>query len=713
MKRTITFILLIAVILALYFYTSQNTPAQITKTDTSQQESVIKLRFGHNSPVTSALHQAALRFAEEVKQKSKGKVVIEVFPSQKLGNDHQMVEMARDGDLDIILTPTAKMSVAVPSMQYADLPFFFPKREDVYTMLDGEPGKMLLNNLHSIGLVGVTFWENGFKQFTANSPILSPDDFKGKKIRVMKSKIIMEQFKSFGAEPVPIDFYSTKKALADGVVDGEENPLIAIVGMKFYEVQSDITLSDHAYLGYVFSISEKVFKKLPQNVRALLIDVAKEITPWERKETKKREDKLLAFLKKYGMKIHTLSDIQRQNFSKLCAHIPKQFEDVIGPNIISKTEELLYNKYSKKDNIVIGIDADLSMDGQAAGLSIKRGAELAAYEINKAGGLLGKKVVIIAKDHRVLASQGVKNINEFAQRGDVVAIIGGKQSAIINGEMKTIQKNHIPYLVPWAAASKLTQNDYKDNYVFRVSANDKFISKLLASHALKYSDKVAVLVENSIWGRSCLQDIQKYLHSKGIPPVSSIIVNRGQKSFDEDINQVISAGAKVLILVTNSVEGSKTIKTLSNKNAKLKIVSHWGIINGDFFEDNAKYLKKIPLEFIQTFLFTETKNPLVKTLLNNYKTMYHQDPIKKMIAPSGIAQSYDLVHLLALAVKKAGTTNSLKVKKALENLPPYRGLIKTYNPAFTKNRHDALDANDFFLAKYNTKGIIVPEYKGY
>lgn len=712
MKKTIAFILLLTTILALYFYNSQNSSEQITKTDTAQQQSVIKLRFGHNSPETSALHQAALRFAKEVKQKSNGNVIIEVFPSQKLGNDHQMVEMARDGDLDIILTPTAKMSVAVPSMQYADLPFYFPKREDVYAMLDGEPGRMLLNNLHSIGLVGVTFWENGFKQFTANSPILSPDDFKGKKIRVMKSKIIMEQFKSFGAEPIPIDFYSTKKALADGVVDGEENPLIAIVGMKFYEVQSDLTLSDHAYLGYVLSISEKVFKKLPQKVRTLLVNTAKEITPWERQETKKREDKLLTFLKDKGIKIHKLSDLQRQKFSKLCAHIPKQFEDVIGPSIISKTQEILYNKYSKKDNIVIGIDADLSMDGEAAGLSIKRGAELAADEINKAGGLLGKKVIVIAKDNRVLSSQGIKNINDFAKRKDVVAIIGGKQSAIINGEMETIQKNHIPYLVPWAAASKLTQNDYKDNYVFRVSANDRFISKLLASHALKYSDKVAVIAENSIWGRSCLEDIQKYLRSKGTPPVSSIVVNRGQKSFDEDINQVISSGAKVLILVTNSVEGSKTIKTLSEKNANINIVSHWGIINSDFFKDNAQYLEKIPLEFIQTFLFTETKNPLAKTLLNNYKRMYHQDPIKTMIAPSGVAQSYDLVHLLALAVKKAGTTDPIKVKKALENLPPYKGLIRTYNPAFTQNRHDALDASDFFLAKYNSNGIIVPEYKG-
>ncbi|MBD3824624.1 MAG: TRAP transporter substrate-binding protein DctP [Epsilonproteobacteria bacterium] len=117
---------------------------------------------------------------------------IKVYPAQELGNDHQMVELAREGKIDILLTPMSKMSIPIPPMQHSDLPFFFPKREDLYAMLDGEVGERLLAQLKSIDLVGVTFWENGFKHFSANAPITSPDDFKGKKVRIMKSRIIQE-----------------------------------------------------------------------------------------------------------------------------------------------------------------------------------------------------------------------------------------------------------------------------------------------------------------------------------------------------------------------------------------------------------------------------------------------------------------------------------------------------------------------------------------
>ncbi len=346
-----------------------------------EEPEALSLRFGHNTPENSALHQASLRFASEVNRKSQGKVVVEVFPAQQLGNDHQMVEMARNGELDILLTPTAKMSVPVPAMQYADLPFLFPSREDVYAMLDGEPGRILLSKLREIGLMGVTFWENGFKHFTGNEAFITPQAFADKKIRVMKSRIIMDQFRAFGAEPVPIDFHATRQALKDKVVDGQENPLVAIVSMGFHEVQSDLVLSEHAYLGYVFSISEKVLNSLSQEVASMLIETEKEITPWERDDTRKREQKFILTIEQAGVKIHRLTAAQRQQFASKTSHIVKVFEDVIGSDIISKTEEMLLEKYgpdpASQEQIVIGIDADLALDGKSAGLAIKRGAELA------------------------------------------------------------------------------------------------------------------------------------------------------------------------------------------------------------------------------------------------------------------------------------------------------------------------------------------------
>ncbi len=385
---------------------------------------VISLRLGHSMPENSTLQRAVERYAQQVNELSQGMISVELFPNQQLGNDHQMVEMARKGELDLLLTPTAKMSVPVPSMQYADLPFYFPSRQDLYELLDGEPGQMLLRELRSIGLIGMTFWDNGVKHFTANMAITRPDDFIGKKIRVMKSRIIMEQFSLFGAEPVPIDFHSTKQALADSVVDGQENPLASIYGMGFHEVQTDLTLSKHANLMLVFTVSEQSMAKLPQHLQLVLLDAAEDVAQWQRNEIQKEEQQLLNKLEKAGMRVHSLSAEQQQAFRTRTAHLVANYEDVIGPELISKTDEILYHKYDANPGaeVIIGINADMS-NAPDAGLSIKRGVQLAVNEINQAGGILGKPVRVISRDHRIVTTTGVQNMRDFIANPDVIAVV--------------------------------------------------------------------------------------------------------------------------------------------------------------------------------------------------------------------------------------------------------------------------------------------------
>ncbi|WP_304546176.1 DctP family TRAP transporter solute-binding subunit [Sulfurimonas microaerophilic] len=709
---TLFLILLVTILIVWAFYLSLGKDVMPSTVKKSTNNDLIHLKFGHNTPVDSALHEASVKFANEVKRKTNGKVVIDIFPAQQLGNDHQMVEMARDGEIDIILTPTAKMSVAVPSIQYADLPFYFPTRQDVYDMLDGEPGEMILHKLKSIGLIGVSFWENGFKHFTANEPILSVEDFKDKKIRVMKSRIIMEQFKSFGAEPVPIDFYSTKQALHDKVVDGQENPLVAIVSMGFHKEQSDLTLSEHAYLGYVLSFSEKTFNKLPQDIQMILIDTAKEVTPWEREETQRREAKLLDTIEQSGVRIHQISALERQKFAAKTAHIPGQFEEIIGVDTISKTQELLYNKYGVNfkfdDHILIGIDTDVSVDSKVAGLAIKRGAELAVEEINSKGGVLGKPLKVIVKDHRAIASRGIQNVQEFAKNKHLAAIIGGVHGAVISAEMDTIQELKVPYLIPWAATAGIVQNGYEDNYIFRVSANDKLASEYIVKYTTQKYSRPAIIVENSVWGRSNLKLMKQYCKKHNIIDAIEIVFNRGQNSFDKEITQVVNSQADSVIMVANPLEASKILQALYVQKKTLPIVSHWGITSGDFFQKNEDILKELNLSVFQTFSFDGKLNAKGKHLLDNYKNRYMVKKSANIKAPIGVAQAYDIVYLLALAIEKAGTTDKVKIKNALENLPNYQGVLKNYTPAFSKKRHDALDGKDYYMAKYNQDGHLVP-----
>ena len=265
--------------------------------DIDNRSEIIQLKFGHHMPKESIVHKAAIRFANEVEKKTNGKVKITVFPNQELGNNQKMLELSMLGEIDIVLTPTAKMSAVVSSMQYADLPFLFPTREDAYALLDGKVGEMLLKDLNKIDLLGVTFWEGGFKNFTANKPLTKIEDFKDLKMRVMQSRAIMEQFYALKAKPIIIDFQETKQALTDGVVHAQETSLSGTVSMELYKVQSDFTLSEHGYLAHVLTISTKSLSKLPLEIQNTLIQTLKEITPWQREETLK-EDKINFEVKK-------------------------------------------------------------------------------------------------------------------------------------------------------------------------------------------------------------------------------------------------------------------------------------------------------------------------------------------------------------------------------------------------------------------------------
>lgn len=187
-------------------------PEMPSRLEAEQSPRVQLLRIGHDMPEDSVLHAAAQRLADALEERSGGRLQVALYPDQQLGNDHQMLEMTRRGELDLLLIPTAKLSVALPQMQLLDLPFYFPTADDVYRLLDGAPGQMLLDSLDEIGLLGITFWGGGFKQFTGNRPLLTPDDFAGDRFRVMKSRLLQAQFEQLGAEAIPIEFHQLKRA---------------------------------------------------------------------------------------------------------------------------------------------------------------------------------------------------------------------------------------------------------------------------------------------------------------------------------------------------------------------------------------------------------------------------------------------------------------------------------------------------------------------
>lgn len=299
-------------------------------------ETVITMKFHHDLPEDSAQQVAAEKFRDLVDERTGGEIKVQIFPNNSLADDVQAVQQMQFGAIEGAIIPTAKLSNFDPAMQLPDLPFLFPSPEVARQFLDSEVGDELLASLSNVGLVGAAFWESGFKQFTCNNPISSPADFEGRKVRVMESPIIISQFRALGANPVPIAFSETYTALQQKVVDCQENPLVSIVKMKFYEVQSDVVLSNHAYLGYAFVFSKKWFDQLTEEQQTILLEAAREVTPFEREETARREAGYIDLIKDSGANFSVLPVENRGEFEAATRSVHDEFRDQIGGELLDK-----------------------------------------------------------------------------------------------------------------------------------------------------------------------------------------------------------------------------------------------------------------------------------------------------------------------------------------------------------------------------------------
>jgi tripartite ATP-independent transporter DctP family solute receptor len=273
-------------------------------------------KFGHDQPEKSPHHDGALYFKKLVEEGSNGEIEIKIYPSQLLGTGLQMSEMVQAGALEILAIPTSNMQVLHPALQVLDLPFLFPDWKVLDRVLDSEVSEALYRPLQKKNIIGLNWFYSGFKQFTANFPIHKPEDFKGHKIRVMPAPVIREQFKALGASPVPIDFHELYNALQQGVVDGQENPLTTIVTMKFYEVQKYMTMSNHAFIGYVFVTSKAFYDSLPAKYQKLLREAARKAGPYQRQLVREREKGFLDTIKKGGVTVIDLKPEERLEFQK-------------------------------------------------------------------------------------------------------------------------------------------------------------------------------------------------------------------------------------------------------------------------------------------------------------------------------------------------------------------------------------------------------------
>ncbi len=373
--------------------------------------------------------------------------------------------------------------------------------------------------------------------------------------------------------------------------------------------------------------------------------------------------------------------------------------------------------FSSDEPIIIGLDADLSAVAAEGGIAIQRGASIAIDEINQAGGVLGRKLILESKDHRGNPARGLKNIQRFAKKDNVVAVLGGVHTPVALHELSAIHEHKMIYLGPWAAGTSVVDNGYQPNYVFRLSVRDEHAGHVLLNHAKKRKlSKVGLLLEQTGWGRSNKKSMEAASGLLGVNIIGTEWFNWREKSMEKQIGKLLDAGAKAILLVSNAPEGAAIVQEMMkvSKEERVPIISHWGIASGAFVNmAGIENITELDISVLQTYSFLSPSNPdKMQSLLKAYQQKYDSHVTARSIpAPVGVVHAYDLVHILANAIKEAKTIDRVHVRNALENLASHDGVVKNFNPPFSESNHDALVLGDYVMATYDEDGYIVPVKK--
>lgn len=332
------------------------------------------------------------------------------------------------------------------------------------------------------------------------------------------------------------------------------------------------------------------------------------------------------------------------------------------------------------------------MTGPAAfgGKAIKMGAELAIEEINAAGGVLGKKLEFIQYDDAGAPPRGVDNVRRIALQDNCIAMLGGYHSTVALAQRDPIHETKMPYIGTIAANTKVIENGRDPNYMFRVSAKDRWVTKFLVAEAIKRSesDKIGIMYENTGWGKGALPDLQNALKENELKEVGAETFNWKDTDMTPQLIRLRDAGADTLIMWGLDREGNQILRSLQKIGWKPTIIGAWGFAGN--LGELAGELANCAL-IMQTYSWMGELGPKAKELYAKMQKEYGIKSQSEIRMGSGVANAYDAVYILAQAIEKAGSFDRAKVYDALFEVN-HEGLVTNYAPAFekTEERHDAI-----------------------
>ena len=296
------------------------------------------IKFSHVVAADTPKGKASVFFAQKAAELTKGKVKVEIYANSALYKDKEEMEALQIGSVQMLAPSLAKFGpLGVKEFEAFDLPFIFDDTADLHKVTQGPVGAALMAKLEPRGIKGLAYWDNGFKSFSANTPLKAVADYKGKKFRIQSSKVLEEEIRSIGGIAQVMAFSEVYQALQTGVVDGTENPISNFYTQKMHEVQKHLTITNHGYLGYAVIANKKFWDGLPADVRGQLEQAMKEATVYANKIAQEENDLSLEGVKKSGKTpVYVPNKEERMALKKAMAPVHIKMADRVGKDTLQE-----------------------------------------------------------------------------------------------------------------------------------------------------------------------------------------------------------------------------------------------------------------------------------------------------------------------------------------------------------------------------------------
>jgi branched-chain amino acid transport system substrate-binding protein len=360
-----------------------------------------------------------------------------------------------------------------------------------------------------------------------------------------------------------------------------------------------------------------------------------------------------------------------------------------------------------QETIKIGLVTALSGQSARAGEAITRGLQIAIDELNAAGGVLGRKFELLRRDDEATPAKGVIAARELVHKEKVTVLFGGLDTPVSIAIVPVITEAKVPFMGPWAAGTPITHNGTNPNFTFRVSAVDEIVDKAMLQYAQKNfsAKKPGLILINNPWGESNEKGLKAAMAAKGVTPAGIEKFEGNDVDVVPQLTRLKNAGADTLFLVGNVGPSAQVVKSLDRMGWKPPIVSHWGPAGGRFTELAGPSAPSV--HFVQTYSFFGNQRPVGQKVLKMLMAKYPDIKGAGDVTPAvGVANAYDAMHLVALAIKNAGSTDGPKVREGFYKIASYDGLIKNYKNPFTPGNHDAINENDYVWTQFINHEIL-------